>query len=310
MMIDNLQKDVLLSNHSTYRIGGAAKYFLAVENKEELIEAVTWAKDNSVFFFILGGGSNILFADQGYDGLIIKMENETIVFGSDEDLTVNCGAGASLAEVLFEATSRGWGGLEWALGIPGTLGGAVCGNAGRLGQDLAQIVVSVRILDANLKEKEILTSNCQFSYRDSRFKHNQEIILGATLKFIKQDKNKVEELLREAQKVIDKMPNFPSAGSVFKNYLVTENDELIKNHPEVQEKIRGGKLATGFLIQQCGLTGRRIGGAQIWSEHGNFILNIDKAKASDVLQLIELCKKSVMEKFRVKLEEEIRKIGF
>ena len=305
-MIDNLQKDVLLSNHTTYRIGGAAKYFLAVENKEELIEAVTWAKDNSVFFFILGGGSNILFADQGYDGLIIKMENETIVFGSDEDLTVNCGAGASLAEVLFEATSRGWGGLEWALGIPGTLGGAVCGNAGRLGQDLAQAVVSVRILDANLAEKEILASDCQFSYRDSRFKHNQEIILGATLKFIKQDKNKVEELLREAQKVIDKMPNFPSAGSVFKNYLVTENDELIKNHPEVQEKIRGGKLATGFLIQQCGLTGRRIGGAQIWSEHGNFILNIDKAKASDVLQLIELCKKSVMEKFSVKLEEEIR----
>ena len=193
MMIDNLQKDVLLSNHTTYRIGGAAKYFLAVENKEELIEAVTWAKDNSVFFFILGGGSNILFADQGYDGLIIKMENETIVFGSDEDLTVNCGAGASLAEVLFEATSRGWGGLEWALGIPGTLGGAVCGNAGRLGQDLAQAVVSVRILDANLAEKEILASDCQFSYRDSRFKHNQEIILGATLKFIKQDKNKVEE---------------------------------------------------------------------------------------------------------------------
>jgi len=306
MMIDNLQKDVLLSNHTTYRIGGAAKYFLAVENKEELIEAVTWAKDNSVFFFILGGGSNILFADQGYDGLIIKMENETIVFGSDEDLTVNCGAGASLAEVLFEATSRGWGGLEWALGIPGTLGGAVCGNAGRLGQDLAQAVVSVRILDANLAEKEILASDCQFSYRDSRFKHNQEIILGATLKFIKQDKNKVEELLREAQKVIDKMPNFPSAGSVFKNYLVTENDELIKNHPEVQEKIRGGKLATGFLIQQCGLTGRRIGGAQIWSSHGNFILNVDKAKASDVLQLIELCKKSVMEKFSVKLEEEIR----
>ncbi len=305
-MIDNLQKDVLLSNHTTYRIGGAAKYFLAVENKEELIEAVTWAKDNSVFFFILGGGSNILFADQGYDGLIIKMENETIVFGSDEDLTVNCGAGASLAEVLFEATSRGWGGLEWALGIPGTLGGAVCGNAGRLGQDLAQAVVSVRILDANLAEKEILASDCQFSYRDSRFKHNQEIILGATLKFIKQDKNKVEELLREAQKVIDKMPNFPSAGSVFKNYLVTENDELIKNHPEVQEKIRGGKLATGFLIQQCGLTGRRIGGAQIWSSHGNFILNVDKAKASDVLQLIELCKKSVMEKFSVKLEEEIR----
>lgn len=309
-MINNLQKDVLLSNHTTYRIGGAAKYFLAAGNKEELIEAVNWAKANSTSFFILGGGSNILFADQGYDGLIIKMKNEEISFGSEEDLEVSCGAGVSLAEVLFEATSRGWGGLEWALGIPGTLGGAVCGNAGRLGQDLAQAVVSVRILDADLVEKEILASDCQFSYRDSRFKHNQEIILGATLRFIKQDKNKAEELLREAQKVIEKMPNFPSAGSVFKNCLVQPDDELIKNHPEVKEKIKGGKLASGFLIQQCGLAGRQIGGAQIWSNHGNFILNVDKAKASDVLALIELAKRSVAEKFGVKLEEEIRKIGF
>lgn len=302
----NLQENVSLANHTTFRIGGAAKYFLVAKNKEELVEAVNWAKANSLSFFILGGGSNILFSDQGYDGLIVKMKNEEIIFSSAEDLTVNCGAGAPLAEVLFEATSRGWGGLEWALGIPGTLGGAVCGNAGRLGQDLSQLVLSVRILDENLMEKEVLASDCQFSYRDSRFKHNQEIILGATLKFIKQDKNKAEELLREAQKVIEKMPNFPSAGSVFKNYIVAEDDELIKNHSEVKEKIRGGKLAAGFLIQACGLTSRQIGGAQIWSNHGNFILNVDKAKASDVLALIELAKKSVMEKFGVKLEEEIR----
>jgi len=307
----NLQENISLANHSTFRIGGPAKYFLAVKNKEELIEAVTWAKTSQTHFFILGGGSNILFADQGYDGLIIKIGNEEIIFNADkEKLEADCGAGAALAEILFEATSRDWGGLEWALGIPGTLGGAVCGNAGRLGQDLAQVIISVQLLDADLMEKEILASDCQFSYRDSRFKHNQEIILGAKLKFIKQDKNKAEELLREAQKVIEKMPNFPSAGSVFKNYLVVENDELIKNYPEVREKIRGGKLAAGFLIQQCGLTGQQIGGAQIWSNHGNFILNINQAKASDVLALIELCKKSVDEKFGIKLEEEIRKIGF
>lgn len=310
VLLPNIKENIKLSEHTTFRIGGAAKYFLAAKNKEELIEAVSWAKANSISFFILGGGSNILFADQGYDGLVVKMENETIVFGSEEDLTVNCGAGVSLAEILFEATSRGWGGLEWALGIPGTLGGAVCGNAGRLGQDLSQAVISVRILDADLMEKEILASDCQFSYRDSRFKHHQEIILGAKLKFIKQDKHKAEELLREAQKVIEKMPNFPSAGSVFKNYIVAENDQLIKNHPEIKEKIRGGKLAAGFLVQACGLTGRQIGGAQIWSNHGNFILNVDKAKASDILALIELAKKSVEEKFGVKLEEEIRKIGF
>ncbi len=307
----NIQENILLASHTTFRIGGLAKYFLAAKNKEELREAVTWAKANSLSFFILGGGSNILFADQGYDGLIIKMENDEIVFNSNEqELEAICDAGAPLAEILFKATSRGWSGLEWALGIPGTLGGAVCGNAGRLGQDLAQAVVSVQILDTDLAEKEILASDCQFSYRDSRFKHNQEIILGAKLKFIRQDKNKAEELLREARKIVEKMPNFPSAGSVFKNYLVRPDDELIKNHPEVQEKIRGGKLPAGFLIQQCNLTGRRLGGAQIWSNHANFILNVDQAKASDVLQLIELCKKSVAEKFGVKLEEEIRKIGF
>ncbi|MEK7160510.1 MAG: UDP-N-acetylmuramate dehydrogenase [Patescibacteria group bacterium] len=307
----NIQENINLSSHTTFRIGGPARYFVAVKNKDELVAVVKYAKANSFPYFILGGGSNILFADQGYEGLVIKMENEEMVFSSKEsELKANCGAGAPLAEILFEATNRGWGGLEWALGIPGTLGGAVCGNAGRLGQDLAQAVVSVRILDADLREKEILARECQFSYRDSRFKHNQEIILGATLEFIKQDKNKAEEFLREAQKVIDKMPDFPSAGSVFKNYLVREEDELIKNYPAVQDKIRGGKLPAGFLIQQCGLAGRKIGGAEIWPNHANFILNMDKAKANDVLQLIELCKKSVAEKFGVKLEEEIRKVGF
>jgi len=306
----NLQENISLSNHTTYRIGGPAKYFLVVKNKEELIEAVIWAKENSIPFFILGGGSNLLFADKGYGGLIIKMKNEEIIFSSkEEDLEVNCGAGASLAEILFEATSRGFGGLEWALGIPGTLGGAVCGNAGRLGQDLAQAIVSVRILDVNLMEKEILASKCQFNYRDSRFKHNQEIILGAKLKFIKQDKNKAEETLREAQRVIEKMPNFPSAGSVFKNYLVRQNDELIKNHSEFQEKIQGGKLPAGFLIQQCGLAGRCLGGAKIWENHANFILNVGGAKAEDILGLIELVKKTVKEKFDIILEEEIRYVG-
>jgi len=355
-LLPNIKENIKLSDHTTFRIGGPAKYFLAVKNKEELIETISWAKTNSTPFFILGGGSNILFADKGYEGLIIKMESEKLIFGPEEDFEINCGAGVPLAEIVFETTSRGWGGLEWALGIPGTLGGAVCGNAGRLGQDLAQAVLSVRILDAGLEEKEILSGDCQFSYRDSRFKHNQEIILGAKLKFTKQNKSKAEELLREAQKIIEKMPNFPSAGSVFKNCIVdasilpagtapswpatpalrlapdsyplssmadtnqgssrrpslaaSAGDSLLIRHPELKDHVRGGKLPAGFLIQQCGLAGRQIGGAQVWSSHGNFILNVDRAKASDVLELIELCKKSVEEKFGVQLEEEIRKVGF
>jgi len=311
ILLPNIKENIKLSEYTTFRIGGPAKYFLVTENKKELTGALAWAKENSTPFFILGGGSNILFADQGFNGLVIKIKNNEIIFDSKEqESQAVCGAGASLAKVLSEATSRNLGGLEWALGIPGTLGGAVCGNAGRLGQDLAQAVVSVQILDANLAEKEVLASECQFSYRDSRFKRSQEIILGARLKFIKRNENKGQETLQEAQKIVEKMPNFPSAGSVFKNYLVAKGDILLKNHPEVEEKIRGGKLPAGFLIEQCGLTGQRIGGAEIWSQHGNFILNVNQAKASDVLELIELCKKSVEEKFGVKLEEEIRKIGF
>ena len=308
---DNFQKNILLSSQTTFRIGGPAKYFLAASSKKEIVEAINWAKENNLPFFILGGGSNILFSDKGFSGLIIKPQFLGLEFKKEKgSLLAEVGASVSLAEVVSESINSDFSGLEWALGIPGTLGGAICGNAGRLGQDISQVIRRVKILNENLIEEEILVSECDFSYRSSRFKQRPEIILSAVLQFNPLEKNKSEELLNQAQRIVEKMPDWPSAGSVFKNYLVGESDILTKENPEFKEKIKGGKLPAGALIEQCGLLGKRIGGAKIWEQHGNFILNINNAKATEVLELIELCKESVKEKFGVALEEEIRKIGF
>jgi len=305
----NFQENIILANQATFKIGGPARYFLLAEKKEEVIKAISWAKENDLPFFILGGGSNILFSDRGFDGLVIKIKDESLEIDV-KAREIKAGAGVALADIVSQSINLGWSGMEWALGIPGTLGGAVCGNAGRLGLDTSRVVKSVSILGPDLAEKEILAQDCDFSYRSSRFKKQSEIIFSAVLKFFPQNKEETENLLRQAQAVIDKMPDQPCAGSVFKNYLVGENDSLINSHPEFKEKVNGGKLAAGFLIQQCGLLGNQIGGAQIWPQHANFILNIGQAKAQDVLGLIELVKKTVKEKFNVNLEEEIRKIGF
>lgn len=307
-MINNLQKNVLLANHTTFRIGGPARYFAAVKNNEELIEVVKHAKDNSLSFYILGGGSNLLVSDEGYDGLVIKCQMTNFQCQKEnEKLKIECEAGVPLARIIMETTSRGYSGVEWGFGIPGTIGGAICGNAGRLGQDISQIVSSVKVLDKNLEEKIISFEDCGFAYRESRFKKTGEIILEAALEFQKKDKSLIDDILNQAKDVVRHSSPYPSAGCIFKNYKIkSEQDELLKNHPELAGRVRGGKISVGFLIDQCGLAGRQVGGAKIWEGHASYIVNIGGAKAQDVLDLIVLIKNSVKEKFGIELEKEIR----
>ncbi len=186
------------------------------------------------------------------------------------------------------------------------MGGAICGNAGRLGQDISQVVESVTILDNNLNERGMSSVDCGFAYRESRFKKTNEIILQATLVFEKKSPEAINLVLNEAKEVIKKSPPFPSAGCVFKNYIVKENDVLLKSHSELETRVRAGKIGVGYLIDQCGLKGRQIGGAKIWEGHANYIVNVGGAKAADVLALINLCKKEVKGKYEIELEEEIR----
>jgi len=313
----NLQENILLSNHMTFRIGGPARYFLIATTKDELVAALRAAKENNLSFYLLGGGSNLLAADGGFDGLIIKNQISKIKYQKENSgLIVYCDAGTPFNQIIMQTARDGYSGAEWGFGIPGTVGGAICGNAGRLGQDISGVVSEVIILDNNLDEKKLSKPECEFAYRESRFKKTNEIILRATLVFEKKSPEAISAVLDEAKEVVKHSPPFPSAGCVFKNYQTKESDPLLRNHPELNGRVRGaclparqGKIGVGYLIDQCGLRGRQINGAKIWEGHANYFVNAGGAQAKDVLALIRLAKEAVREKYNIELEEEIRYIG-
>jgi UDP-N-acetylmuramate dehydrogenase len=284
-----MQENVLLKNYSTFKIGGPAKYFCVVKNKDELIGALAVSQKLNLPFFILGGGSNILISDDGFLGLVIKMQNTAYHLENDK---IFAGGGIKLGELTDFAQKNNLTGLEWARGVPGTLGGAIYGNAGAFGGSIADSIKRVEIFDIRDKKIKFFSNkDCQFNYRQSIFRENKSlIILSAELLLKKSDKkevkNKTEEFLKYRKE--NQPLDFPSAGSVFKN-------------------------PTGFfaadLIEKCGLKGKIIGGAKISEKHTNFIVNYKNASAKDVKELIDLAKKLVKEKFGVVLEEEIQYLG-
>ncbi|MBI2450032.1 MAG: UDP-N-acetylmuramate dehydrogenase [Candidatus Nealsonbacteria bacterium] len=290
-----IQKNVLLKNYTTFRIGGPAEYFCIAKSKEDLIKAINFAQKNKTTFFILGGGSNLLVSDNGYNGLVIKIENCKLKISARRQAGKICkviaGAGVTLAKLVSATANASLSGMEWATGIPGaTVGGAIRGNAGAFGTEMKDITKTVTVLEIRNSKFEIRKFNnedCQFGYRDSIFKKNSNlIILSAELEFKKGDKeeikNKVKEILNYRR---SSHPKYSSAGSIFKNL----------------ENARARDL-----IEKASLKGKIIGKAQISEQHANFIVNLGGAKAKDVLKLIDLVKKEVKNKFRIEIEEEIQ----
>ena len=281
-----------LSKHTTFAIGGPAKHFVAVKTKEEVLEAIEFAKNKELPFFLIGGGSNLLVRDKGYEGLIIKMQIGGL---KTEGEKITIGAGILLSQAMNESANKGLSGLEWAVGIPGTVGGAVNGNAGAYGRAIAESVEEIIVLaeeNGEWKEKKYSNKECCFEYRKSKFKNlaNREIILSVGLKLQKSDVEKVRgEIRNTALQRKGKVPSQPSAGCVFKN--IKKDGQLV--------------AAIGKLVDGCGLKGTRSGNAEIPLLHGNYIVNMGDAKADDVISLINLCKQKVKEKFSFELEEEI-----
>ena len=303
-----MQKDISLAKHTTFKIGGPAKYFFTAKSKEDLIKAIKKAKKQGLPFFILGGGSNILVSDERFDGLVIKIQDTKYKI---QDTRILAGAGLLLGKLVNTSIERGLTGLEWAAGIPGTIGGAIRGNTGVPGKSIKDIVKSVEVLDADTlgvhPVKSLPTSregispkaklfhgvktftnkDCKFKYRDSIFKHNKNlIILSAEIKLEKGDSKKSKQIIKEIlKKRTEKIPKGYSAGSIFKN-------------PE--------NISAGELIEKCGFKGFAIGGARVSFQHANFIINFTgEAKAEDVMNLIKLIKNVVKDKTGIKLQEEI-----
>jgi len=286
----SIQKNIPLKDWTTFKIGGPARYFTIVKTKEELIKAISKAEELEVPFFILGGGSNILVSDEGFEGLIIKMENVRIL--ELENDCLNLDSGVLMSDIGKACAKSGLYGFEWAAGIPGTVGGAIRGNAAAFDSAMSDILLSVEALDSKTGDVfHFANKDCGFSNKDSVFKQNGLVIISCVLKFKKGDmeliRKKVEENIRYRK---EKHPlDFPSAGCIFKN-------------PE-------GRSA-GLLVYQCGLSGTKKGQAQISDKHSNFIINLGGASAEDVLSLVNLMQKKVKEKFNITLEQEIQRVGF
>ena len=288
-----LQRNIYLKNYTTFKIGGPARYFCIARNEKDLIGAVSFAKKEKLPFFILGGGSNLLVSDNGYSGLVLKIQNSKVKTQNYKSkLKIICGAGLSLASLIARTSELGAAGMEWAAGIPGaTVGGAIRGNAGAFETEMKDLVKSVEAIDFKTGKIKIFDNKaCGFAYRGSIFKRNSDlIILSAEMEFKKRDKNEIKNKIKEILNYrMAKHPKFPSAGSIFKNL----------------ESMRARDL-----IEKAGLNGKRIGRAQISEQHANFIINTGGAKAKDVLELIDLAKKEVKNKLGVKIEEEIKLLG-
>ncbi|MEK7596304.1 MAG: UDP-N-acetylmuramate dehydrogenase [Patescibacteria group bacterium] len=307
-----IKENEILANHSTFKIGGPAKYFTVVESKKELIEAIDFAEKRNLPFFVLGEGSNILYRDKGYNGLAVKIRIQHIKAQNSE---IIAGAGLPFSKLIMESVGAGLTGLEWGMGIPGTVGGAAAGNAGAYGHSISEFVKNISVLSlrgggsAGRQIKNYPVGKCDFIYRGSRFKKsdNREIILEVGFNLEKGDQEKSKKII---QGVLEERRNksvpYPSAGCVFKNIIIDElknKEGFLKLIP--REKIKGGKFPAGWLIENCGLKGRQINGAKIAEEHANYIVNAGGAASGDVIKLIGLCKQKTREKFNLDLEEEI-----
>jgi UDP-N-acetylmuramate dehydrogenase len=304
----NIQQNIPLAKFTTFKIGGPAKFFCEVGNEKELIKALNYAKENNLEIFVLGGGSNILISDEGFNGLVIRIQNTKHQI---QDTKIECGAGINLSEIVKLSAENSLTGLEWAAGIPGTVGGAICGNAGAYGSSIAESVEEIRVLESS-KIKNYKSKECKFKYRDSIFKENRNlIIVSIVLKFKKGKKNEIENKIKEIiKKRTEKIPKEQNAGSFFKNPKV-ENRELIASFErDTGQKAIDGKIPAGWLIDEVGLRGKKIGGAEVSEKHANFVVNLGGAKAQDIVMLASLIKMKVRDELGVQLSEEIQYVGF
>lgn len=310
-----IRQNVPLAQFTTFRIGGAAKFFCEVKNEEEISEALNYAKENELKIFILGGGSNLLISDDGFDGLVIRMQNTACQVLNEK---IECGAGINLSEVVNLATKESLTGLEWAAGIPGTIGGAIRGNAGTPLGCMSDAIVEVRVMDKlndKYQTKNYKLQECEFAYRESVFKKKSQLaICSCVLKLEKGQKeeieNKIKEVIEKRSKAIHPNPKEPSSGSFFKNPKVDNAELIARFEKETGQKTCDSKIPAGWLIDEVGLRGKKIGQVMISQEHANFLVNLGGAKAQDVVILASFVKMKVRDELGVELKEEVQYVGF
>ncbi|MBQ2487331.1 MAG: UDP-N-acetylmuramate dehydrogenase [Ruminococcus sp.] len=275
-----------LSKHTTFKIGGVADTYVKVTSLSKLSTILKECRESDIDYMIIGNGSNILASDDGYRGVVIRLDGDFRKIALVDDDTVYCGAGATLAALCKFALNNGLSGLEFAWGIPGSVGGAVFMNAGAYGGEMKDVVYSVNHLTENGEPGRTEKDDLQFGYRTSVYRQNNAIITGATLKLRKDNPEDIRARMDDyLGRRSSKQPlEYPSAGSVFK---------------------RPAGAYAGALIEQCGLKGHSHGGAQVSEKHAGFIINKANANANDVKSLIREVQTKVYDETGYNLECEL-----
>jgi len=307
-----IQENVPLFPLTTFQIGGHAKYFIEVTNVDDLGAALDYAETRNVPFFILAGGSNVLISDDGFDGLVIK-----IAFAKNNIDTVTkkvfAEAGCNLMEIIREAASLGLSGMEGLYGIPGSVGGAVRGNAGAFGTEMLDVVEEVTAVHRETREMKVFSNaDCNFSYRSSYFKKNPEwVVLSATFALTQESSESALQAAEATLKLREErqIQNIKAAGSFFMNP---------KTQVHVQEKFmeekgvaaRGGRVPAGWLIEKAGFKGLCKDGACTGERSANYVINNGTATAASVIRLTDEIREAVLNTLEVELEREVTTVGF
>lgn len=297
----SVKTNVLLSKHTTLKIGGPAEFLVTVDEIDKLTGLLDFLQAEGIDYLILGGGSNFLMPDDGLRGVIVKISGgKTKVDGE----IIEADAGIGLTDVINLATKSSLAGLEWAAGIPGTIGGAVRGNAGAMGQSMSDSVSKVLVWQDG-EIKELLNKECGFYYRGSVFKDTPGMVVLKV--WLKLAPGQAGAILKTIQGYLEqrqgKFPPLPSAGSFFKNLKVAEWPGKIDDLPE-QFRVRG-MIPTGWLVDNLDLRGFKIGGGGVSQEHGNFLVNYGGATQADILSVVDEVQKKVYDKYGVTLEPEV-----
>ena len=314
--LPGLKKNVLLKDHTTFKIGGNAEYFLIVKEKENVIKAIKEAQKFQLPIFIFGGGSNLLVSDKGLRGLVIRIQSFDKSFSTKKigkNIIVKASGGVELKNLVEFSVNNGLEGLEWAGGLPGTFGGAIRGNAGAFGGEIKDSILEVEALDNSLRLRKLSNRQCKFSYRSSIFKMENWIVLSASVKLQKGSKKNLQEIANShIDYRVKKHPlEYPNAGSVFKNMDFKKIPLKFQNL--FLDKVKKDPfliVPSAWFVIGAGLAGKKIGRAEVSKKHSNYIVNLGGAKASDVLKLISLVKKKVKEKYKINLEVEVQLVGF
>lgn len=303
-----------LAKHINFRIGGPAAFFVEAKSSEDIIDAVRIATEAGVPYFAMGGGSNTLVSDKGYDGLVIKMANRTVTI---DGTRVTAEAGAISAAVARATADKGLRGFEWAISLPGTIGGAVRGNAGCFGGETRDNVESVRVLHNGAVET-LPADALHFGYRHSVFKDDarrNDIVLDVTL--LLREGDRAEAMAQLDKNLAGRKASQPlgssSAGCMFKNFEYQDDADIAKLQARADvppDMLARKRIAAGWIIDQLGLKGTRVGDAEVSETHGNFLVNKGNATADQIVQLIAIIKTRVRNEVGIHLREEVQYLGF